>query len=216
MIESYKELSIGKFNEINEIRKDYLGNDLDAVVEILSVLCDEEIEDIETLPLNEFHNRVTKMMFLNEKPKPYRRLPKKITINNKTYRIEKDAFSISAGQYIDYSLYMKDIKDIYANLPKIMTVFVIPDKAKGYGEGYDLMELAKEFNEHMDVETAVSIAAFFLTVCTFLINRTANSLITTLRKMAKTSTEKETIAQMIVKTEQLKHLMKDGAGLIGL
>lgn len=215
MIDSYDKLTIGKYKEIMDIDKTM--SDIDIMTELVSILSDKSIDEIESLPLSEFNDMVRRTSFLKDKPKPYKIMPRKVTINGKRYNVEKDAFSITAGQYIDYRSYVKTLDDIEDNLPKIMTVFLIPDGHK-YGEGYNLMELADEFGRSVSVGLATSVSAFFLALSRSSIKASLRSLASTIRKTKKgmTGTEKEKMERAMEMTKVLQDSLGNGFGLTGL
>lgn len=215
MIDSYDNLTIEKYKEIMDIDKTM--SDIDIMTELLSILSDKTIDEIEALPLSEFNDMVRKTTFLKDKPKPYKIMPRKVTVNGKRYDVEKDAFSITAGQYIDYRSYVKTLDDIEDNLPKIMTVFLIPEGHK-YGEGYDLMELADEFLKTVSISLATSVSAFFLALSRNSIKASLRSLASTIRKSKKgmKGKEREMMEETLKMTKALQDSLSNGFGLTGL
>lgn len=212
MIESYKDLTINKFNEINELRGLDASDD-DIYIKMIAILDDKTEDEVLAMPLDEFAEKRRKLNFLAKKPNTISILPKSLTINGKKYKLAKDAFHLNAGQYIDYKSYIKDADRFYDNLPKILTVFIIPDGCS-YGDGYDTDELADELAEHIGIELAISISNFFFRLFQCYINRILTSLERTLRKANRRgmTTEAE---QAMAAMSMLRSSVRDGFGSIG-
>ena len=160
MITSYNDLTIKKYRELMSIERG--DDDMEYGVDILSVLSDIDQGELMELPLDEFTKLMSETRFLSQPIErvDYKKLGKKITVNGNEYRLIKDAKELTAGQYIDYKAYVS--RDNFLEmLPYIMTIFLIPI-GKKYNNGYDIAELAKEFDEHMGLPTALGISDFFL------------------------------------------------------
>lgn len=214
MIDSYSKLTIAKYREFTEI--ELAESDIDAVVNILSLLTDKSPESIMTLPIPEFKELIKKMSFLKEKPN-FDKCPNSLVINGQKYYIDKDVKNMSVGQYIDYKQYYKEQDDLIKNLHYIMTIFIIPEGHK-YGEGYNLADLAEIFNENLSIETAVGISNFFFRKSEKFIRCFLTYLLLKMRKTARKEKDKEVKAKMmeaVKQMEELRALLKDGFGLIG-
>lgn len=158
MIDSYDKLTIGKYRELIKLEKE---DDMTYGLQILSVLSDISEDDLMNMPLDEFSSMMAKTKFLYKEIEKldYNHLGKTLTINGKKYEIIKSARKMTAGQYIDYKNYISN-ENLMDVLPYIMTVFVIP-KGHKYCDDYDAEDLANEFNEYMDIKTALCISDFF-------------------------------------------------------
>lgn len=214
MIDSYSKLTIAKYREFTEI--ELAESDIDAVVNILSLLTDKSPESIMALPIPEFKELIKKMSFLKEKPN-FDKCPNSLVINGQKYYIDKDVKNMSVGQYIDYKQYYKEQDDLIKNLHYIMTIFIIPEGHK-YGEGYNLADLAEIFNENLSIETAVGISNFFFRKSEKFIRCFLTYLLWKMRKTARKEKDKEVKAKMmeaVKQMEELRVLLKDGFGLIG-
>lgn len=213
MIDNYKDLTIGKFMDVTELLEEYANDDTDLVVNLIALLSDKDIDDVERMPLAEFNKCVRSLSFLKDKPKTNGRIPSKITINGRRCRVEKDCFSVSAGQYIDLRGYLKSLDDLTKNLDRILTVFIIPEDAEGYGEGYDLNEFAKEIRDNVGIELASTMSAFFLRVSRVCINRILDSLRDeTIQEMARNPMMTERMEEAMSQIRLLRGLVNDGVG----
>ena len=159
MIDSYDKLTIKKYRELVSIEK---GEDeMEYGVDILSVLSDMEQGELMEMPLDKFTNLMAKTKFLSQPIErvDYKKLGKRITVNGNEYRLIKNAKDLTAGQYIDYKAYVSR-ENFLEMLPYILTIFLIPE-GKKYNDGYDITELAKEFDENMGLPIALGISDFF-------------------------------------------------------
>lgn len=215
MIDSYDKLTIAKYKELTELQTD---NEIDTVIEILSILTDISSEEISTLPIPEFKALVKKISFLKEKPNVPKRIPNSITINGKKYDIDTDAKNMSVGQYIDYKDYIKDQDSMIDNLNYILSVFLIPHGHK-YNDGYNLDEVAEEIDKNLSITMALAISNFFFRKSEKFINAFLTYLLWKMRRTMRKEKDKElkmTMKKAIQETQELRDLLKDGYGLIML
>lgn len=216
MIDNYKDLTLGKYYELMELDKE--GDDIDLVVEMISILSDMDESEVLNLPISQFHELVRKLDFIKDKPKLLKKLPNSIIINGNKYNILKDATQMTAGQYIDYKELAKDMDSIEKNLPLILAVFIVPD-GKKYSDGYDIYELSEELKDNISFELAASISNFFFMQSESYSNNILTYLEWTLRKMKRKTRNKEVKMKMteaISEIRKLKSLVKSGYGLTGL
>lgn len=214
MIDSYDKLTIGKYRELMA-----LDNDVDDVtkgINILSVLSDYTEEELYDMPLDDFSKLMAKTSFLqrNVEKTDWKKLGKQLVINGKKYDVIKEARKMTAGQYIDYREYTKDSEKFMDMLPFILTVFLIPSGMK-YGNGYDTAELAQEFNDHLDIKTALSISDFFLHQSKVSMMTSILSLKWMMKRMMKKEKNqeiKEKIQIAVERMDYLESLLKSGDG----
>jgi hypothetical protein len=214
MIKSFDELSIKKYRELIELEK---IDDTEYGLQILSILSDIEIDELLDMPLDDFTKLMaqTKFIYGNVEKPDYKKLGKKITINGKEYRLVKNARDLSAGQYIDYKAYIQR-ENFWKMLPYILTIFLIPEGHK-YNNGYDVVELANEFDEHLNLPTALTISDFFLHQSTLSIKSSVTSLKWMMKRMAKREKNqemKEKIQSCLEQLESLQNLLRVGDGFI--
>jgi hypothetical protein len=214
MIKSFDELSIKKYRELIELEK---IDDTEYGLQILSILSDIEIDELLDMPLDDFTKLMgqTKFIYGNVERMDYKKLGKKITINGKEYRLVKNARDLSAGQYIDYKAYIQR-ENFWKMLPYILTIFLIPEGHK-YNNGYDVVELANEFDEHLNLPTALTISDFFLHQSTLSIKSSVTSLKWMMKRMAKREKNqemKEKIQSCLEQLESLQNLLRVGDGFI--
>jgi hypothetical protein len=214
MIKSFDELSIKKYRELIELEK---IDDTEYGLQILSILSDIEIDELLDMPLDDFTKLMgqTKFIYGNVERMDYKKLGKKITINGKEYRLVKNARDLSAGQYIDYKAYIQR-ENFWKMLPYILTIFLIPEGHK-YNNGYDVVELANEFDEHLNLPTALTISDFFLHQSTLSIKSSVTSLKWMMKRMMKKEKNqemKEKIQSCLEQLESLQNLLRVGDGFI--
>ena len=163
MIESYKDLTIKKYQELRKVL-DEPAPLLDMQASIIAVLSDASVDEVLNLPLGKYEDLVSKTWFINEKPQLDGRIPDKIVITTSTgekleCRVVKDIDKITAAQYIDYqTLAAKEDKD--GNIANILACFIVP-KGMKYCDGYDVAEVINWLNGHMNMYDALNICFFF-------------------------------------------------------
>ena len=212
MIKSFDELTIKKYRDLINLER---IDDTEYGIEILSILSDMEPDELLDMPLEKFASLMaqTKFIYGNVEKADYKKLGKVITVNGKDYRLMKSARDLTAGQYIDYKAYTQR-DDFLGMLPYILTVFLIPEGHK-YNNGYDVSELAKEFDENMSLPIALSVSDFFLHQSTLSIKSSLYFLRMRMKSMMKKEKNpemKEKMMEAIRQMELLNDLLKNGAG----
>lgn len=215
MIDSYDKLTINKYRELVQLERG--DDDVEYGVEILSILSDISVDDLMDLPLDEFTNLMSKTKFLNQpiERTEYKKLGKKLEINGKEYKLISSAKDLTAGQYIDYKSYIS--RDNFLEmLPYILTVFLIPEKCK-YNNGYDVAELAKEFDESVSLPIALGISDFFLSQSLLWTKSSLVYLKWRMKRMVKKEQNpemKEKLTMGLEQVESLQSLLNHSDGFI--
>ena len=212
MITSYKDLTLEKYLALRDI--DLMQEEIDIQTEMLAILNDCTTDEILNLKLDEYHKLVGQMAFLAEEPKPISKVPKEIVVNGKKYSVLRNAKEMSAGQFIDYQNYIKDINTTEKNLPLLLTCFCIP-KGQKYGD-YDFVEASNDMKQ-LPIEIVLGLASFFFRQSQKLINSTLTYLDWTVKRMSRKEKNKETKEKMMEAREKLRllqDLVNAGDGLV--
>ena len=206
IIDNYNRLTLGQYQEIQEISKDESLEDIDRQVQILSVLTGVAEEEILHLPITEDKELVVKAGFLNPENINYHPIAKKYIVGKWELIPTMDYRKIETGQYIDFQTYAPDL-DRY--LVEFLSVILVP-KGHRYNDGYDILEVQKAIREEMSVSDGVSLAGFFLTWCEKSIKDSLNYS----RRMAmgiKDKTRREEILRRIAEQERVLETSGDGS-----
>lgn len=204
MIDSYDKLTIGKYRELLALEKE---DDFTHTMQILSILSDIDEDELMNMPLDEYSALAAKTKFVYSEIQrmDYKRLGDTIIINGNKYEILKNARKMTAGQYIDYTNYLKN-ENFFEVLPFILTVFIIP-KGHKYGVGYDIEELAKELDNNLNIRTALCISDFFLNQSCFSIKSSLLYLKWMMKRMMKKETNQEVITKLTEGLRQVEFLL---------
>lgn len=209
----WKDINVNTFMELKAV--DYnTTDDIDALntdIEILSILCDCDEEEISNLTATEFKSLLRQTEFLKTMPKV--KVQDRYMINGKPYDVFLSLKSMSVSQYIDFQTYYKN-QDKY--FKELLSVFLIP-KGKKYGDGYSVDNVINEIGEHLSIVDAYSILFFFIVLFRSLTKVTLDCSIKDMRKMKKKLTDKEEIRKMeqaIKEMEKARALAKNGLGYI--
>ena len=212
MITNYKELTINKYLELQEMLSEE-WDELELQVHLIAVLAGMTDDEVLALSLEDYQDMVRKTSFLLEKPQTKNQVPNQITINKKKYTICKKIPELSVAQYIDYQNWMNANKnDKY--IANILACFVVPDGHK-YGDGYNLEEVVKDFGDYLSIQDAINIAFFFFRKYHRLINDMLIYLDWKLKRMkrkAKDETMRTKIAETETQMETLRALVQNGVG----
>lgn len=209
---NWKEISINTFNELKNIdynKEEGILGELEANIELLSILCDVEDEVISNLSTTEFHNLLMQTEFLKEMPKV--KVEDTYIINGTKYKLFLSLKQMSVAQYVDFQTYFKDQQKYFREL---LSVFLIP-KGMKYGEGYNIDDTINDIGEYLSIVDANSILFFFAILFQSLTKVILNSSIKEMKKLKKKMTNKEEIEKLetvIKELERAKVLAKSGIG----
>ena len=208
MIDSYRKLSIAKYDEIKKIMEKDI-EDIDKQVELIACLADMPIDKVYNLPLTKYEELVEKTSFLCEMPKPKSNLPNKLIIGDWKYRIMKNVEKMTTGQYIDLQTYLKNDMGV----AYILTTIIIPEGCE-YNDGdYNIDDLQKDIYNNLNIEDALSIAFFLHRKLQITIEGTLRFLDWKMKKMEKKMPQEQK-AKMKQAREMLKGLAINGHGNI--
>lgn len=211
---NWESISIKKFDEISYILSHINNVNEDEALEIninlLSVLCDVDVEEIEDLPLTEFSKLVKQTEFLKEMPKVD--IKEKYVINGNKYVLCANVSKMTTAQYIDYQTLVKNADK---NVKELLSVFLIPE-GKKYGD-YDLEKVIDDIYNYLPIADARAISFFFTLVLQSLTRATLISLERRTKKelkKAKTKEEKEKIEILLETIRLSKDSIPNGIGHI--
>lgn len=211
---NWNEISVNTFNELKNIdynKEDGVLGELEANVELLSILCDVEDEDISNLSTTEFHNLLMQTEFLKTMPKV--KVQDKYVINGKKYKVFLTLKDMTISQYIDFQTYYKDFNNKFA---ECLSCFLIPE-GKKYGEGYDIAEVIDDIGNHLSIVDANSIMFFFVLLYRSLTKVTLGCSIKDLKKIMKKTKDREEKNKLkiaIREAEKAMTLLQNGDGFI--
>lgn len=178
MITSYKDLPLGKWEEIYKLR-DEEDNEL-TQIKLLSILSDMTENEILDLPLNEFKSLNNLSAFLLEPPQK-KQVETEYLLGENIYEVISNPNDLIVSQFIDYQTFVKDV-DKY--LVELIGVFLIP-KGKKYNTDYDIRDAHDDIRKYLYIEDAVSLSSFFLLLSQSWLKTMETYLIKKMRKMMK-------------------------------
>lgn len=163
IIQSYRELPIGDYQDILALCKDESLEELDRQVKILSILTKMDEDTLLNLPIQEFKMLTSRMGFLEKD------LPTKVTRLEDSYKIGKfelvpvtDMRKVITAQYIDFqSFHQAGFEDHFV---EILSCLLVP-KGKKYNQDYDIIEVQDAIRKDLNVHDAASLYAFFIFSC---------------------------------------------------
>lgn len=206
IIDNYNRLTLGMYQEIQEISRDESLEDIDKQVQILSILTGETEDEILHLPIQEYKELVVKAGFLDPENINYHPIAKKYILGKFELIPTRDFRKIETCQYIDFQTYAPDL-DKY--MVEFLSVILVP-KGHRYNEGYDILEVQKAIRDEMSVSDGVSLAGFFLTWCRKSIQDSLNYSKQEAMRI-KDKTKREEILRRVQEQEELLQTSGDGS-----
>lgn len=163
IIQSYRELPIGDYQDILALCKDESLEELDRQVKILSILTKVDEDTLLNLPIQDFKVLTSRMGFLEKD------LPTKVTRLEKSYKIGNfelvpvtDMRKVITAQYIDFqSFHQAGFEDHFV---EILSCLLVP-KGMKYNQDYDIIEVQDAIRKDLNVHDAASLYAFFIFSC---------------------------------------------------
>lgn len=173
--------------------------DVDKAALLLSAATGKTLQEVEDMNIADFKKAVEQVYNIVNSPLD-KRVPHTFSCNGKVYEFNYIKPIAKAKHLMVLSQLTKDKEQTIYNIHKILANFCecLNDKKQTYEDR------AKEFYEHLTIDVAYGISAFFLTSSNLLLRNIQTSLEKNLPKKLKN-----------LKRELEKHTNKDGVGLFG-
>ena len=104
MITSYKELPLGKWEEIYKLKDD--EDNETTQIKLLSILSDMTEEEILDLPLNEFKSLNNLSAFLLDEPQK-KQVETEYLLGENIYEVVSNVDKLIVSQFIDYQTFVR-------------------------------------------------------------------------------------------------------------
>ena len=155
MIDNYKDLTLGKFLEIDSILSSE-GEEIDKQIAIVAILSNQREEDIMALSLPDYAALSAKTAFLRTDCPPVS-APSRLICGDFVLIPTTDFTKITTAQYVDFQTFSKGGVKMLAH---VLSVFLVPE-GKKYNAGYDVAAVRKAV-EDTPFPVALGMCAFFL------------------------------------------------------
>lgn len=209
MITSYSELPIGKYFAILKVAETE-PEELRRNPAILSVLTGQSVDELEELPISTFSGMMRSAGFLVTPPKPGR--------TRRMYQCGPfsllptlDYKRVTTAQYIDFQTFSRDVKDDAQRIVMVLSCLLVPSGHK-YCDGYSPEEVQTAIRDHMSVEDAVSLYAFFLRRFVQSTHRLLTSSERMLRRLPRTPKTAGLRAELEATKRKTKELFSSANG----
>lgn len=192
MIDSYRNLPIGRYLEICEMARDESIDALTQQVRTISLLTDMTEDEVLALPILEYKELAGKTRFLERDYDGSMVVARSYKVGGFDLVPVRDFSKIITAQYVDYQNLSKEGEKY---LVETLSTLLIP-KGKKYNEGYDITEVHKAIRENLSVADVLSLSAFFLTKWLKSIRDSQTSLEREIRRMPDRRLRKTLMARM--------------------
>lgn len=151
----WSSITYREFEELTQILSADIPEDY-RVVNVISILTGLTVEEIEALPVTTFQRFLPHIEFLKTMPEEAKHKDE-YEVNGRKYILCAYVPMITTAQYLDYTNYMKEDKDII----KLTSCFLIPE-GHDYNDGYNMEQV---WNDIYDMNfNDVRAMAFFLQI----------------------------------------------------
>lgn len=203
IIDNYRKLPIGKYNEIVKLCETEM-NELDRKVRIVGILTGLTDDEVLALPLTDFTECCAKAKFI-DLPCPETLIPSV----SKSYPVGEfnlvpvtDMRKVTTAQYIDFLSFSKDKEH---NIVEMLSCFLVP-KGMDYNEGYDILDVHNAIKEEMSVAEVLALLAFFFGSWT----RSIHSTLSYSERMARRVKDKEKRQMIMERIAELRSTISGG------
>ena len=203
IIDNYRKLPIGKYNEIVKLCETEM-DEVDRKVKIVGILTGLTDDEVLALPLTDFTECCAKAKFI-DLPCPETLIPSV----SKSYPVGEfnlvpvtDMRKVTTAQYIDFLSFSKDKEH---NIVEMLSCFLVP-KGMDYNEGYDILDVHNAIKEEMSVAEVLALLAFFFGSWT----RSINSTLSSSERMARRVKDKGKRQMMMERIAELRSTISGG------
>ena len=197
MIDSYKALPLGVYERCLEVQ----GDDNEVTLGVLAELSGRTVDELMRMPLEDYHDIKAKGSFLLLQPVA---VPIRASYACGEWELVpvRKLRELTTAQFIDFKEWCSQPGTHRA---ETLSCFLTP-KGHTYGEGYDPEDVIAAIREHMSVEDAASLDAFFFSLSL----RSMIGILTSFQRKL-TPAEKLT-SQARTMRRALRDLRRSGAG----
>ena len=181
---SWRDVTINEYFDLSDKLNDKSLNDYEKEIIKISFITDMDEDEVWSLNLGEFRQYQVEALWINEFNINEKVNFKKIKINNSDYNIDTNLQNFTVAQYVDFQSFYPKYKSNPKLIGNILACFIVPC-GKKYGEGYEIQDIVRLINSHLDIMTAEEIMFFFLKQYLILTRATVNYLNWLMKKATK-------------------------------
>ena len=203
IIDNYRKLPIGKYNEIVKLCETEM-DEVDRKVKIVGILTGLTDDEVLALPLTDFTECCAKAKFI-DLPCPETLIPsvsKSYPVGGFNLVPVTDMRKVTTAQYIDFLAFSEDKEH---NIVEMLSCFLVP-KGMDYNEGYDILDVHNAIKEEMSVAEVLAVLAFFFGSWT----RSLHSTLSYSERMARRVKDKGKRAMMMERIAELRSTISGG------
>lgn len=210
IIDNYKDLPVGKYQEILDINADTEAEDIDRQVRTIAVLSDTDEDTILALSLPEYAALAARTAFLMHEDNETHKLAKLYDLGGLQLVPTVEARKVTTAQYIDFQTMTREGWD--KHLVEVLSTLLVP-KGHTYGNGYDIADVQDAIRRHLCVTDALSLLAFFFVSFKASITSTLISSRQTVKKARKAGKMPEAKAkELLERIAETEKMLSGGGG----
>lgn len=197
MIDSYDALPLGLYERLLSLE----GDENEVTLGALALLAGTSVEDLMTMPLDDYFAIRAKGAFLLLQPVA-RDIRQRYDCGGWALVPVRRLQELSTAQFIDFQEWARQEG---RHTAETLACFLVPE-GRQYGEGYDVEDVINAIRDHLPVADAVSLDAFFFFLC-------LKSMHASLRSLVRTLSPAERMASPARRMRRaLRDLRRSGAG----
>ena len=203
IIDNYRKLPIGKYNEIVKLCETEM-DEVDRKVKIVGILTGLTDDEVLALPLTDFTECCAKARFIDQ-PCPETLIPsvsKSYPVGGFNLVPVTDMRKVTTAQYIDFLAFSEDKEH---NIVEMLSCFLVP-KGMDYNEVYDILDVHNAIKEEMSVAEVLALLAFFFGSWT----RSIHSTLSSSERMARRVKDKEKRQMIMERIAELRSTISGG------
>lgn len=200
---NWDQINLSKYLKLKKIVFDKDMSQVDKDAEVLSVLCDTDIDTVFKQKVFDIQKLIGDCAFLLKFPEPKKISLKNIVINGQKYDIVTKLENYTMNQFIDFKNFVQYGDE---QIGYLLATFIIP-KGHTYNNGYDLDYVVNEILEYLPAPIANSLIVFFSKKLMSYTDRTLDYSEILLR-MTKTKLTKDKTKEGLSLIQRMRKLSK--------
>lgn len=201
----WEEISIGLYNKIREITEDESLDQITKEAEVLSILCDVELDEIWNLPMNKIQELRSGLKFVSDFQFNKNKKIKNVVVGGIDC-VVSDLNNFTYAQYVDFQSFYGD----ETKMSNLLTTILIP-RGKKYNDGYDILEFTNNIENNLNVLTANEVCFFFMKKYLNSIKHMNQFLLAQIQMkmflMKKTNPQYQTLKEMKERAIKTHHIL---------
>lgn len=207
IIDNYRDLTLGDYQEIVAIYHDEAIDEIDKDIKAVCILTGKDEDTILDLPIVEYKKLTARLDFLAQGIPEKARIADSYKVGDFELIPTRDIRKVNTAQYIDFQSFHK--AGFEEHFVEILSCLLVP-RGKRYNQDYDIIEVQSAIRKWMNVYDAMCLYGFFMMSCKESIKDMLTFSLQEAQKLTNQDKRETMVAEI---RRQMILLETDGVGL---